>query len=121
MCGCQGRLILRLPLLLPNQHWLGASLLWIMAPLLLLIRSEPGSVVGTVVKATNGIGVDIAFDAAGSQAGLDSALPSIRPRGVYVDIAIFDGSPRVNMNLIVTREITLVGIFFFFAYICSTS
>lgn len=59
------------------------------------------------MKATNGIGVDIAFDAAGSQVGLDSTLPSIRPRGMYLNIAVFDGSPQINMNLIVMREITL--------------
>jgi threonine dehydrogenase-like Zn-dependent dehydrogenase len=71
--------------------------------------SEPATVIEAVMKATNGIGVDIAFDAAGSQVGLDSALPSIRPRGMYLNIAVFDGSPQINMNLIVMREITLAG------------
>lgn len=69
--------------------------------------SDPTIVVGAVMKATNGVGVDIAFDAAGSQAGLDSALPSIRPRGLYLDIGVFDESPQVNMNLVLTREITI--------------
>jgi len=72
-------------------------------------ESESATVVGTVMKATNGIGVDIAFDAAGSQAGLDAALQSIRPRGMYLDIAVFKGSPQINMNLIVMRELTLAG------------
>ena len=75
--------------------------------------SEPATVIEAVMKATNGIGVDIAFDAAGSQQGLDSALPSIRPRGMYLNIAVFDGSPQINMNLIVMREITLAGKFVF--------
>jgi threonine dehydrogenase-like Zn-dependent dehydrogenase len=74
-------------------------------------ESEPATVVKAVMMATNGIGVDIAFDAAGSQAGLDAALPSIRSRGMYLDIAVFDGSPRVNMNLVVMRELTLAGKF----------
>lgn len=72
-------------------------------------------VVGAVMKATNGVGVDVAFDAAGSQAGLSSALPSIRPRGLYLDIGVFDESPQVNMNLVLTREITPKGKFRLFA------
>ena len=40
--------------------------------------SEPTAVVRAVMMATNGIGVDVAFDAAGSQAGIDAALPSLR-------------------------------------------
>ena len=74
-------------------------------------ESEPATVVGTVMKATNGIGVDVAFDAAGSQTGLDAALPSIRSRGIYLDIAVFRESPQINMNLIVVRELTLAGKF----------
>ena len=78
-------------------------------------ESEPATIVGTVMKATNGIGVDVTFDAAGSQAGLDAGLPSIRPRGMYLNIAVFKGSPQVNMNLIVMRELTLAGKFSSFA------
>jgi threonine dehydrogenase-like Zn-dependent dehydrogenase len=76
--------------------------------------SDPATVAGAVMKAMNGIGVDIAFDAAGSQAGLDAALASIRPRGMYTNIAVFKGSPEVNMNLIVMRELTLIGKFSLF-------
>ena len=47
-------------------------------------ESEPATVVEAIMKATNGIGVDIAFDAAGSHEGLDAALPSIRSRGMYL-------------------------------------
>ena len=77
-------------------------------------ESEPATIVESVMKVTNGIGVDIAFDAAGSQEGLDAALPSIRSRGMYLDIAVFKGSPQVNMNLVVMRELTLAGKFFSF-------
>jgi threonine dehydrogenase-like Zn-dependent dehydrogenase len=80
-------------------------------------ESEPATVIGAVMRATNGIGVDVAFDAAGSQAGLDVALPSIRPRGMYLGIAVFKGSPQINMNLIVMRELTLAGKFSFFRHI----
>lgn len=74
-------------------------------------ESEPATVIGAVMNATNRIGVDIAFDAAGSQAGLDAALPSIRSRGVYLNIAVYKESPQINMNLIVMRELTVVGKF----------
>lgn len=74
-------------------------------------ESEPATVVGAVLMATNGIGVDIAFDAAGIQGGLDATLPSIRTRGTYLAIAVFDGSPQINMNLVVMRELTLAGKF----------
>ena len=77
-------------------------------------KIEPAAVIGAVMKATNGIGVDVAFDAAGSQAGLDAALPSIRPRGTYLDVAVFKGSPQINMNMILMRELTLAGEFFLF-------
>ena len=75
-------------------------------------ESKPATVLGVVMKATNGIGVDVVFDAAGSQAGLDAALPSLRPRGTYLNIAAFKESPRIDMNLIVMRELTLAGKFF---------
>jgi len=71
--------------------------------------SEPDTITREVMKATNGIGVDIAFDAAGSQTGLDSALLSIRSRGMYLAIAMFNGPPKVNMDIILLREITLTA------------
>jgi threonine dehydrogenase-like Zn-dependent dehydrogenase len=77
-------------------------------------KSEPATITEVVMKATNGIGVDVAFDAAGSQAGLDAALPSIRSRGMYLNIAVFKGSPQINMNLIVVRELTVTGKFSYF-------
>jgi hypothetical protein len=109
------RLILRLPLLFLNQHLLGANLPLITVLPLSLILLDPATITEAVLNATNGIGVDVAFDAAGSQEGLDSALPSIRPRGIFLDVGVFEESPRVNMNLIVMREITLAGKFFFFS------
>jgi hypothetical protein len=51
-------------------------------------ESATASAVGTMMKATNGIGVgkltsrSTMLDSAGRQAGLDVTLPSIRPLGV---------------------------------------
>lgn len=62
-----------------------------------------------VLKATGGLGVDIAFDAAGVQASIDTALGSLRPRGVLMNIAIWDRNATVDMNTIVMKEIIVTG------------
>ena len=73
--------------------------------------SHSSSYIALIVPHSTTIGVDVAFDAAGSQAGLDAALPSIRvrPRGMFLDIAVFNESPQIIMNLIVLRELSLAG------------
>ncbi|KAF5384211.1 hypothetical protein D9615_003458 [Tricholomella constricta] len=63
-----------------------------------------------VVNATNNVGVDIVFDAAGVQASIDAAMLSVRPRGTVVNVAIWEKSATVNMNVIVMKEIVLTGI-----------
>ncbi|KAG5726594.1 (R,R)-butanediol dehydrogenase [Termitomyces sp. T112] len=62
-----------------------------------------------VTKATGGIGVDIAFDAAGIQASLDTALHSVRPRGTVVNVAVWEKTATVDVNLFWTKEIFLTG------------
>ncbi|CAA7263286.1 unnamed protein product [Cyclocybe aegerita] len=62
-----------------------------------------------VLKATNGVGVDVAFDATGVQAAVDTALLSVRPHGTFVNIAIWEQRPSLDMNLVVFREITVTG------------
>lgn len=54
-------------------------------------------------------GVDVAFDAAGIQASLDTAIRCVKPRGVVVNVAIWEQEARVNMNLVLMREITVTG------------
>lgn len=71
---------------------------------------SPSTVPSAVMQATNGIGVDVAFDAAGIQAGLDAALLSVRPRGTLVNVAIWEKDPiTISMNLLTGREINLTG------------
>jgi threonine dehydrogenase-like Zn-dependent dehydrogenase len=67
------------------------------------------AIAAEVQKANNGLGVDFVFDAAGIQAGLDAGLMSLRPRGVFINVAGWERSPRVDMNMILIREITLTG------------
>lgn len=62
-----------------------------------------------VAKATENSGVDIAFDAAGVQASLDTCISSVKTRGLVVNVAIWEQSPKVDMNLVVLREITITG------------
>ncbi|KAJ3517064.1 hypothetical protein NLJ89_g736 [Agrocybe chaxingu] len=62
-----------------------------------------------VLKATNGVGVDVVFDATGVQAAVDTALLSVRPHGTFVNIAIWEQRPSLDMNLVVFREITVTG------------
>jgi len=62
-----------------------------------------------VLEATGGIGVDIAFDAAGVQASIDAAFKSVRPRGNVVNVALWEKNATVDMNLILVKEINLTG------------
>jgi threonine dehydrogenase-like Zn-dependent dehydrogenase len=54
-------------------------------------------------------GVHLAFDAAGIQASLDTCLLSLRPRGTYVNVAIWEKNATVNVNLILSRELNFTG------------
>ena len=69
------------------------------------------SVPAAVLAATENIGVHVAFDAAGTQAGLDGALASVRPHGTFVVVAIWSKKPTVDTNLILSREINFTGVF----------
>ena len=64
-----------------------------------------------VLKATDGLGPDIAFDCAGIQASITLAIRSVRPRGTVMNIALWDTEhPAViDMNEVLAREITITG------------
>ncbi|KEQ65813.1 GroES-like protein [Aureobasidium melanogenum CBS 110374] len=55
-------------------------------------------------------GVDCVFDAAGVQAGLDSAVLAMRARGTLVNIAIWEKDARIIPNQFVFRERTYKGV-----------
>ncbi len=63
------------------------------------------------VKAIVAPGVHLAFDAAGSQASLDTCLFSLRPRGTYVNVAIWEKTATVDINLILAKELNFTGMY----------
>jgi len=69
-----------------------------------------GEGLASVLKVTNGTGVDIVFECAGVQASISAGLKSLRPRGTFVNIAIWEDMPQVDLNLLAFREITIIGI-----------
>ena len=63
-----------------------------------------------VRELCDGKGANVAFDAAGVQAGLDAAILSIRARGTLVNIAIWEKSATIVPNQLVFRERRYMGV-----------
>ena len=61
-------------------------------------------------ELTGGPGVHIAFDAAGVQVGMDSAVKAIRARGTLVNIAIWEKHAKIWPNDFNFRERFYVGV-----------
>ena len=55
---------------------------------------------------------DIALEASGAEAALRNAIEAVRPGGTIVQLGL-GGSPNVPVNLIVTKELRLIGTFRF--------
>ena len=60
-------------------------------------------------RLSRGPGADVAFDAAGVQVGLDTAMKAIRARGTLVNIAIWEKRATLEMNELVFRERIYMG------------
>lgn len=60
-------------------------------------------IVARVREICDGRGANVAFDAAGVQAGLDQAIQSIRARGTLVNIAIWEKTATITPNMLVFR------------------
>jgi len=58
---------------------------------------------------TGGTGVDVAFECAGIDAVLATAIGSVRPGGTVVNVAIWGHVPQVDMNALVMSEVKLLG------------
>jgi (R,R)-butanediol dehydrogenase/meso-butanediol dehydrogenase/diacetyl reductase len=58
---------------------------------------------------TGGAGADVAFECAGIDVVLASAIGSVRPGGTVVNVAIWGHVPQVAMNDLVLSEITVIG------------
>jgi (R,R)-butanediol dehydrogenase / meso-butanediol dehydrogenase / diacetyl reductase len=58
---------------------------------------------------TGGAGTDVAFECAGIDAVLASAIRSVRPGGTVVNVAIWGHMPQVAMNELVFSEVNVIG------------
>ncbi|ERF68283.1 hypothetical protein EPUS_02739 [Endocarpon pusillum Z07020] len=74
-----------------------------------VIDPTKDDVVAEVTKLTHGEGVEIAFDAAGVQVGVDSAMLVIKARGTLVNIAVWEKRATLNINQLVFRERAYIG------------
>lgn len=66
-------------------------------------------IVARVRELCGGSGVNVAFDAAGVQAGLDQALRSVRAGGTWVNIAIWEKTATITPNWFVFPERRYMG------------
>lgn len=64
----------------------------------IVVDPKNTDIVQACLKATNGRGCDVAFDAAGTEVTVYSAIKSIRTHGTVVNIAIWENPVLVNMN-----------------------
>ncbi|KAF9453404.1 2,3-butanediol dehydrogenase [Macrolepiota fuliginosa MF-IS2] len=65
--------------------------------------------VPAAVKRTVAPGVHLAFDAAGIQASLDACLGSLRQRGTYVNVAIWEATATLDVNVILGKELNFTS------------
>lgn len=75
-----------------------------------VIDPSKEDVVEEVKRFTNGEGADIAFDAAGVQIGVDTAMLAIKARGTLVNIAVWEKRATLEMNNLVFREKAYMGV-----------
>ena len=66
-------------------------------------------VAGEVLRLTGGRGAEVAFDCAGLDATVTSAMDTVRRGGTIVMVAICGHQAKVDMLALVLREIRLVG------------
>ena len=75
-----------------------------------VIDPNKDDVVKEVQRFTHGEGVDVAFDAAGVQVGVDAAMLAVKARGMVVNIAVWEKRATLNMNELVFRERAYMGV-----------
>ena len=66
-------------------------------------------IVSRVRELCDGQGVDVAFDAAGIQVGLDQIILAIRAKGTLVNIAVWERPASFHPNDFVFRERSYMG------------
>ena len=66
-------------------------------------------IVARVWEICDGQGANVAFDAAGVQAGLNQAILALRARGTLVNIAVWEKEATIRPNDLVFREKSYMG------------
>ena len=69
-----------------------------------IIDPSKDDVVETVRKICGGVGVNVVFDCAGVQAGLDTGVLALRARGTYVNIAVWEKNAQITPNRFLFSE-----------------
>lgn len=64
-------------------------------------------VIEEIMKATDGDGVDVTFEAAGVQATMDTAITATKRKGCVLVLALFMEPVAVNMFEALVKEITI--------------
>lgn len=67
-------------------------------------------IVAQVREICDGQGANLAFDAAGVQAGLHQAVLAIRAKGTLVNIAVWEKPPSISVNDLLFRERHYMGV-----------
>ena len=67
-------------------------------------------IVARVREICDGQGANLAFDAAGVQAGLHQAILAIRAKGTLVNIAVWEKPPSISVNDLLFRERHYMGV-----------
>lgn len=67
-------------------------------------------IVAKVIEICDGRGANVAFDAAGVQAGLDQAVMAVRARGTLVNVAVWEKPVTFHPMRITLKERNYMGI-----------
>ena len=63
-----------------------------------------------ILERTNGIGVDVAFEVTGSQAGMDLCFDALRKRGMYVQYGLALGERKVRPWQWTLKDLNMCGL-----------
>ena len=69
-----------------------------------VVDPSKDDLVKTVRDICGGTGVNIVYDCAGVQAGLDAGVQALAARGTYVNIAVWEKDARIVPNLFLFSE-----------------
>ncbi|KAF8646623.1 hypothetical protein AX16_007124 [Volvariella volvacea WC 439] len=78
---------------------------------LVLDPTAPGvDVIAQIREASGGEGTDVVLEAAGLQKSWDVSMMAVRSRGTIVIVALWENQVKMDLNLIVGREVIVTGV-----------